>query len=150
MRMALLVVCAAAALAAWASRPHAPAAYATDRAVIGVVGRADGRDVARVLGLRAVEWLPKLGAVEVAGPPARLAQLSHASDPRIRYFEPLETARLAHIRNDPLTYEGDPATGAPWEWQFHTIGTDQALSIAHGVGLGSAPFGWSHSPTTAQ
>jgi subtilisin family serine protease len=100
--------------------------------VIGLERGADGRAVARTLGLRAVEWLPRLGLVEVSGSPARLARLSPESDPRIRYVEPLEPGRLAHVRDDPLTYQDDPATGAPWEWQFHAVGADAALSITHG------------------
>ncbi len=100
--------------------------------VIGVQQGIDGRVVARGLGLRAVEWLPRLGAVEVAGPPGRLSALTSQSDPRIRYVQPVETAELAHVRDDPFTYEDSPATGAPWEWQFHAVGADQALSITHG------------------
>jgi hypothetical protein len=69
MRRALLFVYAVAALAIWASRPHAAPVYANGRGVIGVVGRAAGPDVARAHGLRPVEWLTKLGAVEVAGSP---------------------------------------------------------------------------------
>jgi len=46
--------------------------------------------------------------------------------------EPLQQGEFAHVRNDPLTYEDDPATGAPWEWQFHAVGADQALSDARG------------------
>ena len=125
---ALLVLLAAGAVAGWASRPP----VAPVRAVIGVEKGADGRAVAHALGLRTVEWLPQLGAVEVAGTPSRVAGLSRASDPRIRYIQPLQAARLAHVRDDPLTYQDDPATGAPWEWQFHAVGADQALSITHG------------------
>jgi subtilisin family serine protease len=124
---ALALVCLAAALAVWLGRPTT-----TAHAVIGLQRAADGRAVAQTLGVRPVEWLPGLSAVEVAGSPARLSRLSPASDPRIRYAEPLQSARLAHVRDDPLTYENDPATGAPWEWQFHTVGADQALSIARG------------------
>jgi subtilisin family serine protease len=101
-------------------------------AVIGVERGADGRSLAQALGLRSVEWLPSLGVVEVAGSPARLASLSRASDRRIRYVEPLRPGRFAHVRDDPLTYQDDPATGAPWEWQFHAVGADAALSITHG------------------
>jgi subtilisin family serine protease len=122
----LLVVLGAAALAVWASRPHTPA----EHVVIGVQQGVDGRAVARSLGLATVDWVPKLGAVEVAGSPSRLARLK--GDPRIRYVEPLESAELSHVRDDPLTYEDNPATGVPWEWQFHAVGTDQALSITHG------------------
>jgi len=124
---ALAVVCIAATLAGWLGRPTA-----TAHAVIGLHRGADGRAVAHSLGLRSVEWLPGMATLEVAGSPARLSRLSPASDPRIRYVEPLETARLAHVRDDPLTYENDPSTGAPWEWQFHAVGADQALSIARG------------------
>ena len=100
--------------------------------MIGVEKGSDGRAVARALGLRIVEWLPRLDAVEVVGTSSRVAGLSRASDPRIRYVQSLQTARLAHVRDDPLTYQDDPATGAPWEWQFHAVGADQALSITHG------------------
>jgi subtilisin family serine protease len=40
--------------------------------------------------------------------------------------------QVTHVRNDPLTYQVDPATGVPWEWQFHAVGADAALSITHG------------------
>jgi subtilisin family serine protease len=44
------------------------------------------------------------------------------------------TAAASHAATgrDPLTYQVDPATGAPWEWQFHAVGADQALSLAQG------------------
>jgi subtilisin family serine protease len=106
--------------------------YAGGRAVIGVAGGVDGRALATRLGLRTVEWLPGLRLVEVAGPPRTLARLAGEADGRIRYVEPLTRAAPAHVRNDPLTYEIDPATGAPWEWQFHSIGADQALDLTHG------------------
>jgi membrane-anchored mycosin MYCP len=128
LRRGLVVVLAASAVAAWASRPREPAAHV----VIGVEKGVDGRAVARGLGLRTVEWLPKLRAIEASGPPGRLSTLTPRSDPRIRYVEPVETAELAHVRDDPLTYEDNPATGAPWEWQFHAVGADGALSITHG------------------
>jgi len=80
LRRALLVGCAATAIAAWASRPHPIPTYA----VIGVAARTDGRALAHSLGLRAVEWLPELGAVEVVAPPRALARVSRSGDTRIR------------------------------------------------------------------
>src|SRR5207302_7189513 len=38
----------------------------------------------------------------------------------------------AHGRNDPRTYERDPKTGVPWEWNFHAVGADQALNLTKG------------------
>lgn len=102
------------------------------RAVIGVRAEVDGRALARALGVKVVEWLPGLRAVEVSGPAARLAALTDEPDVRIRYVEPLVAGETAHVRNDPLTYEVDPATGVPYEWQFHAIGADQALNLAKG------------------
>jgi subtilisin family serine protease len=109
-----------------------PSAYSSGEAVIGVRGGVAGRALAAALGLRSVEWLPALRLVEVSGAPGLLAALAGRSDPRIRYVEPLAKGVPAHVRNDPLTYEIDPATGVPWEWQFHAVGADQALSIAQG------------------
>ena len=68
----------------------------------------------------------------MSGPPAALAALARDDDARIRYVEPLVAARTAHVRDDPLSYEIDPATGVPYEWQFHAIGADQALNLAKG------------------
>ena len=58
--------------------------------------------------------------------------LARTSDPRIRYVEPVTVGQPAHVRNDPLTYEIDPMTGAPYEWQFHAVGTDKALNLGRG------------------
>jgi subtilisin family serine protease len=102
------------------------------RATIGVRAAVDGRTLARTLGVRAVAWLPGLRLVEVSAAPARLAALARTRDPRIRYVEPLVAGSPAHVRNDPLTYEVDPSTGVPYEWQFHAIGADQALNLAKG------------------
>ena len=63
---------------------------------------------------------------------ARLPRSDAAGDPRIRYVEPVRIAQPAHVRNDPLTYEIDPGTGAPYEWQFHAVGADQALNLGRG------------------
>ncbi len=100
--------------------------------MIGVGAAVDGRKLARALGVRVVEWLPGLQLVEVSGRPARLAGLTHDRDPGIRYVEPVVPGQTAHVRNDPLTYQVDPATGVPYEWQFHAIGADQALNLAKG------------------
>lgn len=118
----------------WSHPSTAPpsAAFAGGEAAIGVARGINGPALAARLGLRAVDWLPKLRLVQVTGPPGRLAALSRGADRRIRYVEPLSAARPAHVRNDPLTYAVDPATGAPYEWQFHTVGVDQALNLARG------------------
>ena len=113
-------------------RPAQPADYRRGRAVVGVAAGVDGRTLAASLHLRPVEWLPGLRLVEVAGTPEGLAALARRPDPRIRYVEPLAAAEAAHVRNDPLTYEIDPATGVPYEWQFDAVGTDQALNLAKG------------------
>jgi membrane-anchored mycosin MYCP len=114
------------------SRPPTAAAFAAGRATIGVTGSIDGRALAAEFGVHAVDWLPGLRLIQVRGAPAALAALARADDARIRYVEPLVAAHIAHVRNDPLSYEIDPATGAPYEWQFHAIGADQALNLAQG------------------
>ena len=111
----------AAPLAGPARRVRGQARVRTPRAravtpCMGVVRRRrDGRGPSRARARRphAVEWLPKLAAVEVAGTGAARRVCRAASDPRIRYVEPLRPAELAHVRDDPLTYQVDPATGAP-------------------------------------
>ena len=108
------------------------AAFRGGRAVVGVSAGVDGRALAGSLGLHVVEWLPGLRLVEVAARPARLAALAGDRDPRIRYLEPVVAGHVAHVRNDPLTWEVDPSTGAPYEWQFHAVGVDQALNLAKG------------------
>ena len=50
----------------------------------------------------------------------------------MRYVEPVVGGRVAHVRNDPLTWQIDLATQAPWEWQFHAVGLDAALTLARG------------------
>lgn len=112
--------------------PATAEAFGLGRAVIGLRGAGDGRALAGTLGVRVVEWLPGLRLVEVAGPAAELAALTRVRDARIRYVEPLVPGETAHVRNDPLTYEVDPSTGVPYEWQFHAIGADQALNLAKG------------------
>jgi subtilisin family serine protease len=107
-------------------------AFREGHATIGLAAGVDGPRLARSFGMHVVDWLPALRLVEVSGPPAGLAALNRKRDSRIRYVEPLVAGRLAHVRNDPLTYEIDPTTGVPYEWQFHAIGADQALNLAKG------------------
>ncbi len=114
------------------ARAGSVASYASGWASIGVVGGVDGRALARSLGLRVLRWLPKLRLVEASGSPAALEALARAADARIRYVEPVTRAEPAHVRNDPLTYQIDPATGVPYEWQFQSIGADRALNLTHG------------------
>jgi subtilisin family serine protease len=114
------------------ARLQSAAAYRRGLAVVGLAAGIGGRSLAQALRLRPVEWLPGLRLVEVAGAPASLAVLARSADPRIRYVEPLAGAQVAHVRNDPLTYEIDAATGVPYEWQFHAVGADQALNLARG------------------
>jgi subtilisin family serine protease len=119
----------------WARQaPHRADAreFRGGQAAVGVTAGVDGRRLAKGLGLRTVEWLPSLRLVQVAGPPALLARLARTHDAKIRYVEPVTPAHVAHVRNDPLTYRDDPATGVPYEWQFHAVGTDQALNLAKG------------------
>src|SRR5581483_10034402 len=80
--------------------------------------------------VRVLRTLAGLRAAVVAAIPARLAAL--ARDRRIRYVEPVRPVELAHVRDDPLTYEDDPATGVPWEWSFHALGVDRALNVTRG------------------
>jgi len=112
--------------------PFAGGAFAGGQAVLGVAGGIDGAELAHTLGLRVTERLPGLRAVQVSASAAKLAALARARDPRLRYVEPVIRGSVAHVRNDPLTWEVDPATGAPWEWQFSAVGVDAALSAARG------------------
>jgi subtilisin family serine protease len=99
--------------------------FASGRAVIGLgTARVDE------LGARVVRRLPGLRAVEVEASPAALRRLQH--DPGLRYVEPVVGGHVAHVRNDPLTWQLDPATEMPWEWQFHAAGVDSALTLARG------------------
>jgi subtilisin family serine protease len=118
----------------WSRGTRAPAAGSFEQgtAAIGVGAGVDGRELAAQRGLHVVEWLPRLRLVQVSGAPGALTALAGAGDPRIRYVEPVLTATAAHVRNDPLTYELDPNTGVPYEWQFHAVGTDQALNVTRG------------------
>ncbi|HEY4346819.1 MAG TPA: S8 family serine peptidase, partial [Gaiellaceae bacterium] len=112
--------------------PALRSAFRGGSATIGVRGPIDGRSLAVSLGLRPVEWLPGLRLVQVEGSPSTLAAIAQADDARIRYVEPVVRAHTAHARNDPLTTTDDPATGVPYEWQFHAIGADQALNLTKG------------------
>jgi subtilisin family serine protease len=116
-----------------AATPPPPAAAFDGRsATIGVSRGVDGRELARSFGLRPVEWIPALRFVEVTGSARALTAVARLDDPRIRYVEPIGTGRVAHVRNDPLTYEIDPSTTRAYEWQFHAVGADQALNVAKG------------------
>ena len=114
------------------NRAATPQEFGAGQAAVGVAAGIDGNRLAADIGLRVVEWLPRLRLVQIAGPPSALARLARKHGPSIRYVEPVEAAHLAHVRNDPLTYEVDPATGVPYEWQFHAVGTDQALNLTKG------------------
>src|SRR5205814_10358608 len=67
-----------------------------------------------------------------AGPPRALAALAARHDPRVRYVEPLRRVVPAHVRNDPLSWQIDPRSGAPYEWAFRAVGADAALSLSKG------------------
>ncbi|HMC67880.1 MAG TPA: S8 family serine peptidase, partial [Mycobacteriales bacterium] len=120
----------------WASIPlpartlQSAATFASGRAVVGFAVGVDAAHFADATGVRVLRNLPALRAAEVVGPPHALAAL--ALDRRVRYLEPVGRLQLAHVRNDPLTYERDPKTGVPWEWNFHAVGADQALNLSKG------------------
>ena len=114
------------------TRPRAAASFARGRASLGLAPGVDGAALARSLGLRIVTSLAALRSVEVAGPPAYLARLASRADPRLRYVEPVSPYRPAHVRDDPLTWQIDPDTGAPYQWAFRRVGLDRALSLAKG------------------
>jgi len=96
-----------------------------------VVGLAAGVDP-HVFGLRVLQRLPKLRLAVLAGAPGELAALTARSDRRLRYVEPLRRVAPAHVRNDPLSWQIDPRSGAPYEWAFRTVGADSALSLTKG------------------
>jgi subtilisin family serine protease len=118
----------------WSAAPSRipGASFAGGEATIGLAGGVNGPRLAAELGLHPIEWLPGLRLIVVRAAPAALSALAGADDARIRYVEPLETGHPAHARNDPLTYTVDPATGIPYEWQFHAVGADDALNLAKG------------------
>ncbi|HWE82082.1 MAG TPA: S8 family serine peptidase [Gaiellaceae bacterium] len=119
----------------WSAAPSAPlppSAFGDRRATIGLAAGVDGLRLAAELGVRPVEWLPRLRLLVVRAAPTALSALAGADDARIRYVEPVETGHVAHARNDPLTYTVDPVTGVPYEWQFHAVGADDALNLAKG------------------
>ena len=95
-----------------------------------MVGLAPGAAAAELKRVRIVRTLAGLHAAVVTGSASALAAL--ARSPRVRYVEPVEPVTLAHVRDDPLTYELDPTTGVPWEWSFHALGVDQALNLTRG------------------
>ena len=104
------------------------ASFAGGRAVVGLRPGVDPR----VLGLRVVRRLRKLRLAIVAGSPRDLAALASRADPRLRYVQPLRSAVPAHVRNDPLSWQIDSHSGAPYEWAFHAVGADAALSLGKG------------------
>ena len=115
------------------ARPASAGEFRAGQAAVGVAAGVNGSRLAAGLGLGsrrlAAEAPPRPGRRDR---PPRWPRLAGSADPRIRYVEPVEPAQVAHVRNDPLTYEVDPATGAPYEWQFHAVGLDQALNLAKG------------------
>jgi hypothetical protein len=113
---------------AYASADATAPAFARGQAVVGLAPGADPR----ALGLRVLRTDAHLRLAVVAGAPPALAALAARHDPRVRYVEPVRTAAPAHVRNDPFTWQIDARTGAPYEWAFHTVGVDQALSLTKG------------------
>jgi subtilisin family serine protease len=113
------------------SRGAAPAGASSFAAGRAVVGLAAGVDPQR-FGLRVVRRLPALRLAVLAGAPRDLAALAALDDPRLRYVEPLRRVAPAHVRNDPLTWRIDPRSGVPYEWPFHLVGADAALSLGKG------------------
>jgi subtilisin family serine protease len=108
--------------------PAGAKSFARGRAVVGLAARVDPR----IFGLRVVQRLPKLRLAVLAGTPQQLAALAARRDPRIRYVEPVQRVAPAHVRNDPLSWQIDPRSGAPYEWAFHAVGADAALSLSKG------------------
>jgi subtilisin family serine protease len=109
-------------------RPQTAKSFTRGRALVGLAHGVDPH----VFGLRVVRRLPKLRLAVLAGTPAELAALAARRDRRLRYVEPLRRVAPAHIRNDPLSWQLDPRTGAPYQWAFHTVGADAALSLGRG------------------
>jgi subtilisin family serine protease len=108
--------------------PASASSFAAGRAVVGLAAGVDPRS----LGLRVVRRLPGLRLAVLAGAPGDLAALASRDDPRLRYVEPLRRAAPAHVRNDPLSWRIDPRSGVPFEWAFHLVGADAALSLSKG------------------
>jgi subtilisin family serine protease len=102
--------------------------FARGRAVVGLAAGIDPH----VFGLRVVRRLPKLRLAVLAGSPRELAALAAYRDPRLRYVEPLRRVAPAHVRNDPLSWLVDPHSEAPYEWAFHAVGADAALTLSKG------------------
>jgi subtilisin family serine protease len=111
-----------------APAPAPAARFAGGRAVVGLAAGVD----ARAMGLRVVRRLAALRLAVLAGTPRELAALAARPDPRLRYVEPLRSVAPAHVRNDPLSWQTDPRSGAPYEWAFHAVGVDAALSLSKG------------------
>lgn len=103
-------------------------------AVVGVALAAQESAVIRGSGLKIIESDPALRTMEVSGTPTALTRFAKAAatDMRVRYVEPLQHARSDHQRNDPYTFENDPSTGMPYEWNFAAVGMDKALNVAPG------------------
>jgi subtilisin family serine protease len=113
---------------------HAAAGRADANSFAGgraIAGLAQGVDP-HVFGLRIVRRLPKLRLAVLAGTPRELAALAARDDPRLRYVEPLRRAAPAHVRDDPLSWQLDEHSGAPYQWAFHAVGADAALSLSKG------------------
>jgi subtilisin family serine protease len=108
--------------------PAAATAFASGRAVVGLGAGVDPRS----FGLRVVRRLPGLRLAVLAGAPRELAALAARKDRRLRYVEPLLRVAPAHVRNDPLTWRIDSRSGVPFEWAFHLVGADAALSLSKG------------------
>jgi subtilisin family serine protease len=107
-------------------------AYAARRAVLGYQPGTDISELAHELGVRIVASAGTLNAVEIEATPTALAAVPATADGRVRYIEPLQKFDSDHQRNDPLTYQADPQTGQPWEWNFAHVGLDRALNITRG------------------
>jgi subtilisin family serine protease len=103
-------------------------------AVIGLRSVADLNAVRKAYGLQQVIPIPRLHAVQVTVDRVQLNGLLAGAlgDQRIRYVSPVPRRRLLHLQNDPLLQQVDPATGAPYEWQFAATHVDLALNLSHG------------------
>lgn len=123
---------AAASPMHWAVQPRVlrqPASFG-GTAVVGVVPGASDAAVAARNGVAVASVVRGLDAFVARGGDAALHAL--ATDPAVRYVEPVTHLADLHARDDPLTTAIDPGTGAPVEWAFTRVHVDEALNVAQG------------------
>jgi len=121
----------------WSSELWSPAragTFLSGQAVLGLASAADGAAIGHGYGLRIVESGPTLRTILVEGSQQALRSVDDGLvlDSRLRYVEPVHRLELQHRRLDPLTYQVDPATGRPYEWNFGAVHLGRALNISRG------------------